>query len=187
MQQKEEILKSDKKLKEEKVSCSICLETEEKNDKWMLSDCGEHHFHKACISQWEYNSCPNCRKPVDNTKEVTKPVDDAEQQTQELIDQMLGEIGNVPLILMSPDGQIHILRPPIIHRCSDCGDDTNNVNVECPNCHNKICFDCLDNHNCMEDISRCTFCQTTGIHRICEDGCNSLPWCYMCYDDHECR
>ena len=41
--------------------CSICLETG--NGTWMRTPCN-HHFHRACITQWQAGTCPMCRSAL---------------------------------------------------------------------------------------------------------------------------
>ena len=53
----------DKKIKdlinEKTISCSICLDTIDINDK-IKTRCN-HIFHKNCLEKWKKNNCPNCR------------------------------------------------------------------------------------------------------------------------------
>ena len=60
-----EILKFQEFLKNQNYdkTCSICLEyvNNTNDDNWFISKC-DHLFHKKCISKWNRNSCPLCRK-----------------------------------------------------------------------------------------------------------------------------
>lgn len=85
-----------KDVTQEIFSCSICLENEPWSDVWMKSDCGQHHFHKECIKQWPHNSCPNCRQAVDQTKPITKPVDEDEEATRAAIRNIVGQVQQLP-------------------------------------------------------------------------------------------
>lgn len=60
-----EILKFDEMIKNDNCdkTCSICLDiiTNSNDDNWFISKCG-HLFHKKCLSKWNRNTCPLCRK-----------------------------------------------------------------------------------------------------------------------------
>jgi len=64
------------KLKETKFSeqtscskeCTICQEDYQKDETVLHLPC-EHNFHKPCVTEWlsRHNSCPVCRKPLDQS------------------------------------------------------------------------------------------------------------------------
>jgi len=59
-----EIIKYEELIKNENFdkTCSICLNNVNHNDdNWIITKCN-HLFHKRCISKWNKNTCPLCRK-----------------------------------------------------------------------------------------------------------------------------
>lgn len=82
---KKELTKITKRKKRE--TCAICLEPTYKTIK-----CG-HHFHKKCLDKWkEHNSCPVCRKPIDETKEVKKCRYDNEEEDVRMAREIASEM-----------------------------------------------------------------------------------------------
>jgi hypothetical protein len=52
-------------------TCSVCLADAQGGDKFVTLDC-KHEYHKGCVTQWlnMHNSCPLCRKPLQEVSHV---------------------------------------------------------------------------------------------------------------------
>lgn len=75
------------------TECSICLECINEEHKHE-TEC-KHIFHQACIGRWldNHNTCPNCRKEIQEQKEPEQP------EQPELI-QIHGRIFNLQRLLL---------------------------------------------------------------------------------------
>lgn len=73
----------------EPESCSICLNPARKTRGVKDLRCG-HRFHKKCINEWSNrggNTCPMCRKTIDESKyKVSIIIENTEQNTSNMWD-----------------------------------------------------------------------------------------------------
>lgn len=118
----------------EKNDCPICLMQVKRG---ISTACCDNKFHKKCLGKWtqEYNSCPLCRKVVDDSKPIKKCenicIEDDEQFARELNERL----NNPAPIMFQFDGNLL---------------DLLNMNIDeiiqnmCDNCH---CFPCACNIN----------------------------------------
>lgn len=95
-------------------ACTVCYDVNIFR-LFRILPCG-HKFHRKCINPWaeDCNSCPLCRKAIDNTKPITKCKVDTEDDDRELALQLQHEI-DIFNVLVNDD--------IVFWTCSDCGNN----------------------------------------------------------------
>lgn len=148
--------KKAKKEEKKKEDCAICLEPTESKIK-----CG-HYFHTECLDNWlQYNSCPVCREPIDETKKVEKCKYTTEEEDAELARELAREI---PRGDMSGD-LFYLLMHALIRGIPERNMPEMNVTVYCRGCHTQlsndfpviICEQCEEGYFCCDIcVERCS-------------------------------
>jgi hypothetical protein len=150
-------------------TCAICFETSTNPLK-----CG-HCFHKECLEKWlKYNSCPVCRKPIDEKKAVRKceydsDVSNDEYEALRVLQDMLNREEHA---IFDPFDVLLQSLPRYFNRNDSFGpyrrNDTNTISVTLD------CRTCQTHLNVDDPAFTCEAC---GEGFFCNDTCKSRHVC----------
>lgn len=165
-----EILRKKRELKKQE-NCAICLEPTSKTIK-----CG-HYFHKKCLEKWEqYNSCPICRAPIDETKKVEKFKYSNEEEDAMLARELSENRVSPDMFYLLLQGLLgsRLGNPLSIPRSNRLNNNIMDISVFCRGCRLELghdfpvinCDQCNEGHFCC-DVCRdlCPCRRRTGALR----------------------
>jgi len=150
---------------EEEHTCNICLESCLENNKLIKLKCN-HEFHSSCIEKWkQYNTCPVCRKTIDNDKPVIKPLFHDEKEDYDLALELssnnnnsnsnLLDLASLLAIINNRNNNIIVINNIGENKCIKCNGRILRTNLyECEICNKKFCgVECFyDNHECVNNF-----------------------------------
>ena len=113
-------------------NCPICLMQVKRG---ISTVCCDNKFHKKCLTKWtdEYNSCPLCRKVVDDNKPIKKCENVCIEEDEEFARELNERINNpAPMVFQFHGDILELL--------------TMNFDEIMQNmCHTCNCFPCICN------------------------------------------
>lgn len=196
--------------------CSICMTDDVFDDEWTKTDCGhtfhkscisKWEYNKCPNCTQAMDASKSITKPTSDDSDLTVQAIMAIMGGGGLIYSNLVRHGVVRVSEEDANrmfgffvgGNVNVEEKEDSDSDSE-EEESNGRDVQCGECHrleehvtvccNRVlCSRCITGHVCpnnsFED-GNCSFCGVSGMHRVCSDGCNDMPWCRDCYDTHSC-